>query len=249
MLREGLRDMPVMSSASAKTDESPKPDDKKVVDAKKPADTKKPVETPPPTPTPVAAPAPAPAPAPSPGAGSAEPPKPIVDPIATNTVPSPAPTPAPTPAPAPPPPPKAEPKSDDKAASRAAQHRADGKTTRKKDVKSGGPQDPYDVERSPGEPSPADVGAKVDQIMARSRSAVDGCYMDAARAVPADQVPHGVVKIAFRVVADGHVDGARVLENSTSSEALAACLVRVVAGWGVPAHAGDAVDFVRAFSF
>jgi outer membrane biosynthesis protein TonB len=128
--------------------------------------------------------------------------------------------------------------------SHAAQHRVDNaKVTRKKDGK-GGPVDPYDA----ADPS-FNVGVQVDQIMSKARPAIDACYGEAAKAVPADQVPHGVVKIAFRVLADGHFEHASVIENTTSSEQLASCLVREVTSWAMPAHTADVVDFVRAFSF
>jgi hypothetical protein len=123
------------------------------------------------------------------------------------------------------------------------QHRVDTKITRKKDGK-GGPVDPYD----PADAS-INVGVQVDQIMSKARPAIDACYGEAAKAVPADQVPHGVVKIAFRVLADGHFDHAATIENTTSSEQLAGCLVRLVTAWSMPAHTADVVDFVRAFSF
>jgi outer membrane biosynthesis protein TonB len=172
----------------------------------------------------------------------AEPPPPAIEPIAkASDVPTKETKPPPDP---PPPPPSGGASSTATPGSHAAQHRVDNtKVTRKKDGK-GGPVDPYEA----GDPS-FNVGVQVDQIMGKARPAIDACYGEAAKAVPADQVPHGVVKIAFRVLADGHFEHASVIENTTSSEQLAGCLVREVTSWSMPAHTADVVDFVRAFSF
>jgi len=192
------------------------------------------------------------APAPSGSAGSAsagssaqaEPVKPAAPPPAIAQPPPPpqpepvAAAPAPTPAPVEPP------------AAGSGSNRARTKIHVTNRRAGAGPIDPYDDLHGKGSGAPTfSLSAQIDRLMAHSKPAFDGCYTAVMKSVPPEQAVHGTIKIAFRILPDGHLERVVALDNGTGSEQLAACIAAEIGTWALPAHPGDAVDFVRPFNF
>jgi hypothetical protein len=60
---------------------------------------------------------------------------------------------------------------------------------------------------------------------------------------------HGNIEIAFRVQGDGHVANVSVVEDTTGSPTLGACLRDAIATWNVTPHNGAPLAFVRPFTY
>jgi outer membrane biosynthesis protein TonB len=66
-----------------------------------------------------------------------------------------------------------------------------------------------------------------------------------------DAVPpvHGVIRVAFVVAPDGHVERAQTTQNTTGSTELGACLATAISAWTFATHPARATSFVRPFSY
>lgn len=60
---------------------------------------------------------------------------------------------------------------------------------------------------------------------------------------------HGNIDIAFRVLGDGGVGNVSIVEDTTGSPTLAACLRDTIATWKVTPHNGAPLSFVRPFTY
>jgi hypothetical protein len=60
---------------------------------------------------------------------------------------------------------------------------------------------------------------------------------------------HGDIQIAFRVLGDGHIGNASIVEDTTGSASLAACLRDTISTWNVTPHNGAPLSFVRPFTY
>jgi TonB family protein len=84
------------------------------------------------------------------------------------------------------------------------------------------------VAASPSTPEPAQAAVSFDTQLERattkSEAAFDRCAADAGS-------PHGVVRVAFRVLEDGSVANAFPVEDSTGSPSLGQCLAQTITSW------------------
>lgn len=83
--------------------------------------------------------------------------------------------------------------------------------------------------------------SEINSLAARSKASFDRCR--------SDQPASGSVDIAFRVNPDGTVANAAAVANTTNDDELAACLVRIISGWRVSPFEGNAMSFVRPFTY
>jgi TonB family protein len=102
-----------------------------------------------------------------------------------------------------------------------------------------GPVDPYGGAAAP------DLRAEVDRMADQSVGSFHNCLAQAVQTQPI----HGEVRIAFVIEPDGHVDHARVAQDTTESPQLSTCLAATIATWTFAPHPGPAASFERPFNY
>jgi hypothetical protein len=90
---------------------------------------------------------------------------------------------------------------------------------------------------------------KIGELAGANRGQLQRCASGALKTTPAGEPLAGQVDIRFRIMPDGRSTAVRSIANTTSSPALAECLVDVVEGWTFPAGAEGPHDFVWPFRF
>lgn len=123
----------------------------------------------------------------------------------------------------------------------------------------GGPLDPYGEPAAPvdagadsepeAEAGAVDVADAIARLTSRNQQRFQRCYRQAAKAYTPEQPLEGEVDIALRVMPTGDVREVSTARNTTGSDALAQCLVSVIAGWRVAAGGAEPIDLVRPFRF
>lgn len=96
---------------------------------------------------------------------------------------------------------------------------------------------PTETQPQPKLSTEAEIGALVN----RSKASFERCR--------ADQPIAGSIDVAFHVNPDGSIANAAAVENTTGNAELAACLVRIIAGWRVSPFQGNPMSFVRPFTY
>lgn len=111
--------------------------------------------------------------------------------------------------------------------------------TKAKAGKLDGPVDPYAGAAAP------DLRADIDRMAEQSVGSFHNCLSQAIQTQPI----HGEVRIAFVIEPDGHVDHARVAQDTTESPQLSTCLAATIATWTFAPHPGPAASFERPFNY
>jgi hypothetical protein len=113
------------------------------------------------------------------------------------------------------------------------------------------PEGPIDTTDAPeAAASAADIARHLSRLVVQSAGKMDRCYQNATKALPPDQALSGQVDIGLAVMPTGQVENVRVVNNTTGSNDLGACVQATVAAWDFPAHGeSEPVEFVSPFRF
>jgi hypothetical protein len=168
--------------------------------------------------------------------GSEQAPAPPSAPTGTSRAPAPAPT---VVAIAEPPPPPAPAPADDKPAPVDVKPDAGEGSAAAQAPK---PRPHPTAKPAPIDPYATGLDNEVELLATRSQSAFQQCAMNAGAV-------HGSLRVAFQVMPDGRTSRIAAIDNTTGSQALAACLVSVIGRWSFAVHPSVASDFVRPFTY
>lgn len=95
---------------------------------------------------------------------------------------------------------------------------------------------------TPAKSTKPSTEAEIATKVMGSRTAFGNCRDQAGEV-------HGNIDIAFRVLGDGAIGNVSVVEDTTGSATLAACLRDTIATWKVTPHNGAPLSFVRPFTY
>lgn len=93
------------------------------------------------------------------------------------------------------------------------------------------------------------TAGKVRQVVNQHFTQLKRCYQQAAKVSSPSEPLQGRLDIQFTIMPDGTAANVRAVANSTGSDQLATCVVRLVESWAFPSPGAESIDFIWPFEF
>ncbi len=90
---------------------------------------------------------------------------------------------------------------------------------------------------------------QVRRVVDRHKVQLSKCYQHAAKQGSPTKPLKGRVDIQFVIMPDGTASSVRAIANTTGSDQLANCVVKLIESWSFPSPGAEEIAFVWPFVF